>query len=141
MWLLEPERFCGCRSFQVLSGNIDSIVLGMPGSALSDSILSDADMPRVEEMVNDSLESCCIFKRQAPVPQPAAQPPFPNQGAAEDPLQDMDAGQRERMLMALSLELLHLTTVHTLLAHVLQHVGHTWLSPPCALTADLLQHI
>ena len=78
----------------MLSGNIDSIVLGMPGSALSDSILSDADMPHVEEMVIDSLESCCIFKRQAPVPQPAAQPPFPNQGAAEDPLQDLDAGQK-----------------------------------------------
>ena len=76
----------------MVSGNIDSIMLGMPGSALSDSCLSDADMPLVEQMVNDSLESCCIFKRQAPVPKAAPQPPFPQQNAADDPLQDLDTG-------------------------------------------------
>ena len=55
-----------CRSFQVLCGNIDNIALGMPGSALSDISLSDAELPHVEEMVADSLEACCMFKRQAP---------------------------------------------------------------------------
>lgn len=59
----------------MLCGNIDSVILGMPGSALSDTILTDAEMPHVEEMVADSLESCCIFKRQAPVPDPS--PPAP----------------------------------------------------------------
>lgn len=80
-----------CRSHQVICGNIESIMLGMPGNALSDNSLADADLPHVEDMVNDSLNSCCIFKRQAPVPDPAPPTPFPNKGA-EDSLQDLDTG-------------------------------------------------
>jgi len=58
------------RSHQVLCGNIEHVSLGMPGSALSDNHLADADMPHVEEMVADSLDACCMFKRQASVPDP-----------------------------------------------------------------------
>ena len=75
-----------CRSHQVLCGNIDSIVLGMPGSALSDNNLAHADLPHVEEMVSDSLDACCMFKRQAPVPDPAPIPPMP----ATDPFADIN---------------------------------------------------
>ena len=66
------------RSHQVLCGNIDSITLGMPGSALSDHTLADVDLPHVQEMVGDSLEACCMFKRQAAVPERApSAPPVP----------------------------------------------------------------
>lgn len=97
---------CSCtdlfqrRSFQVVCGNIDSIMLGMPGNALSDTSLTDADMPHVKEMVNDSLESCCIFKRQAEVPEPAPKPPFPHPDA-EDPVQDFDPGNVHSMLVCI----------------------------------------
>lgn len=70
-------------------------MLGMPGSALSDGCLSAADIPHVEQMVDDSLKSCCIFKRQAPVPEAAPQTPFPQQNAADDPLQDLDTGEQQ----------------------------------------------
>lgn len=60
----------------MLSGNIDAIALGMPGSALSDMSLSDADLPHVQQMVSDSLDACCMFKRQARVPQPAPSGPL-----------------------------------------------------------------
>lgn len=77
----------------MVAGNIDSITLGMPGSALSDMTLADVDLPHVEEMVGDSLNSCCLFKRAAPVPEAPPQSAF-NQAkeGEEDPLQDLDPG-------------------------------------------------
>ena len=73
------------RSHQVLCGNIDNVTLGMPGSALSDHTLADAELPHVEEMVGDSLDACCMFKRQAPVPnRPPSAPPN-----APDPFKDI----------------------------------------------------
>lgn len=72
------------RSHQVLCGNIDNVSLGMPGSALADHHLAEADMPQVEEMVADSLDACCMFKRQASVPDPPPPPP----PAPPDPLAD-----------------------------------------------------
>ncbi|KAL0018632.1 hypothetical protein WJX77_009530 [Trebouxia sp. C0004] len=73
------------KSHQVLCGNIDHVSLGMPGSALSDNHLADADLPHVEEMVADSLDACCMFKRQASVPDPV--PPVP--AKAPDPFADI----------------------------------------------------
>ena len=77
-----------CRSHQVLCGNIDNVTLGMPGSALSDHTLADVELPHVEEMVGDSMEACCMFKRQAPVPERAPSGP----PAALDPLRDVGLG-------------------------------------------------
>ena len=64
----------------MLCGNVDSVTLGMPGSALSDHNLADADLPHVEQMVADSLDACCMFKRQAAVPErsPTAPPNAPD---------------------------------------------------------------
>ena len=73
------------RSHQVLCGNIDHVSLGMPGSALSDNHLADADLPHVEEMVADSLDACCMFKRQASVPDPVPAAP----AKAPDPFADI----------------------------------------------------
>lgn len=80
------EKSCHHRSHQVLCGNIDSITMCMPGSALSDHTLADVDMPHVQEMVGDSLESCCMFKRQAAVPEraPSAPPAAPDTGILTD---------------------------------------------------------
>lgn len=76
---------CEYRSHQVLCGNIDYVTVGMPGSALSDHNLADAELPHVGEMVGDSLDACCMFKRQAPVPErPPSAPPN-----APDPFQDI----------------------------------------------------
>ena len=74
------------RSHQVLCGNIDSITLGMPGSALSDHTLADVELPHVQEMVGDSLEACCMFKRQAAVPEraPSAPPVAQDTGILTD---------------------------------------------------------
>ena len=73
------------RSHQVLCGNIDHVSLGMPGSALSDNHLEDADLPHVKEMVADSLDACCMFKRQASVPDPVPAAP----AKAPDPFADI----------------------------------------------------
>jgi len=83
--VIGAESMLMCRSHQVLCGNIDHVSLGMPGSALSDNNLADADLPHVEEMVADSLDACCMFKRQASVPDPV--PPAPAQ--APDPFADI----------------------------------------------------
>ena len=72
----------------MLCGNIDSIILGMPGSALSDHTLADAELPHVEEMVADSLDACCMFKRQAAVPERA--PTAPPNAPDPDMLGDLD---------------------------------------------------
>ena len=72
----------------MLCGNIDNITLGMPGSALSDHNLANAELPHVEEMVADSLDACCMFKRQAAVPERA--PTAPPYAPDPDILTDLD---------------------------------------------------
>lgn len=88
MSVLTSWDSCQHRSHQVLCGNIDSITLGMPGSALSDHNLADAELPHVEEMVADSLDACCMFKRQAAVPERA--PTAPPNAPDTDILTDLD---------------------------------------------------
>ena len=80
----------------MLAGNIDNIALGMPGSSLSDITLTDVELPHVEEMVADSLEACCMFKRQAPVPEPAPSGPLKPANDFADEVNDLAEGETMR---------------------------------------------
>jgi hypothetical protein len=49
----------------VLAGDIRSLVLALPGTALDDQLLEDLGMPTVEDLVAESCAGCSILEDAA----------------------------------------------------------------------------
>ena len=67
--LLLYSSYTPCRSRKVLVADIDYVMLGMPGSSLSDSALGAAGLPSVKDMLRSSRKAARLFKPD-PTPLP-----------------------------------------------------------------------
>ena len=67
------QRDASCRSLKVLVADIDYIMLGMPGTSLSDSALNTAGLPSVKEMLQSSRKAARLFKPDPHAPHPGKQ--------------------------------------------------------------------
>ena len=74
-----------CRSRQVLVAEVRYLVCGLPGTALPDRDLMDANLDSVEHMVADSLDTCTLFSDQTGCRRDQHKSPFEGAGKGGPP--------------------------------------------------------